>query len=67
MPKGEKVKFSIEFPKSSPPFAKGRTGRISGPPEADLRANASQIVYLFGKRFVKGKIHKKFIDKLEEM
>ena len=61
------MEFSIEVPESSPPFAKGRTGGISGPSEADQRAKAIQIVYLLGKRFVKGKIYKKFIDNLEEM
>jgi hypothetical protein len=29
-PKGEKPEFPIGFAKSSPPFEKGRTGRISG-------------------------------------
>jgi hypothetical protein len=31
----EKVESSIELPKSPPPFAKGGTGVIFGPPEAD--------------------------------
>jgi len=41
-PKGDEVESSIEFPKSSPPFEKGRTEGISGPPEADQRAKVLQ-------------------------